>query len=374
MVTKTYSASDLTKMQEMGSAWIFRRVLNDNQRYSSPEDIVKDEKYGDLLKIYPAINNEWLKTFYAQQKTMFREFSPSKFTEFTRDGGFMDFITDLVRTKFKISKKDSWNPADIWCVQNEQKVISDIKKIIENGKASSLLELNALMRTLYKERRLVGISLKLISGKEAKYEEVNINEEDFPDKKNYNFNILSMKCPLNLKNGTQFATQDTRIIVDGGGVKYDFQIKANSTSGYNNLKFEPTSSAGTKARLGKTPLDLLAKLLTSYGLPFKNSHREYPMTGAEFADKTSLQYAKKMYDTISKANVDTGVKNAAEFILNMQKVFTVEPHTANSKLMQLNFLYNISAMKKEERDNLLTDMCFLAQKKGSQFGPFGKLY
>lgn len=373
-MAKSYSAAELTRMQELGSAWIFRRVLNDNQRYNTPDDIVKDKKYSELVKIYPAINAEWLKAFYAQQKTMFKEFSSSKFTEFTRDGGFMDYITELARVKFKIAKKDSWNPADIWCVQNEQKVIADIKKTIEDGKASSLLELNALMRTMYKQRRLVGVSLKLISGKEAKYEEVNINEDDFPDKKNYNFNISSMKCPLNLKNGTQFATQDTRIIVDGDGVKYDFQIKANSTSDYNNLKFEPTSSAGTKARLGKTPLDLLAKLLKDYKLPFKNSHKEYPMTSAEFNDKTSLQYATKVYNSIAAAKVDTGVKNAGEFITNMQKVFTLEPHTANSKLMQLNFLYNICEMKKEERDNLLTDMCFLAQKKGSQFGPFGKLY
>jgi hypothetical protein len=118
----------------------------------------------------------------------------------------------------------------------------------------------------------------------------------------------------------------------------------------------------------------LAKLLKDYKLPFKNSHKEYPMTGAEFNDKTSIEYAKKVYNSIAAAKVDTGVKNADEFVLNMQKVFTLEPHTANSKLMQLNFLYNISEMKKEERDNLLTDMCFLAQKKGRQFGPFGKLY
>ena len=98
------------------------------------------------------------------------------------------------------------------------------------------------------------------------------------------------------------------------------------------------------------------------------------MTGEEFNDKTSIEYAKKAYKAIASAKVDTGVKNAEEFVSNMQKVFTVEPHTANSKLMQLNFLYNICEMKKEERDNLLTDMCFLAQKKGRQFGPFGKLY
>jgi hypothetical protein len=98
-MAKSYSAAELTRMQELGSAWIFRRVLNDNQRYNSPEDIVKDKKYKELVAIYPAINAEWLKAFYAQQKTMFKEFASSKFTEFNRDGGFMDFITDLVRTK-----------------------------------------------------------------------------------------------------------------------------------------------------------------------------------------------------------------------------------------------------------------------------------
>jgi hypothetical protein len=370
----SYSAAELTRMQELGSAWIFRRVLNDNQRYNSPEDIAKDKKYNELVKIYPAINAAWLKAFYAQQKTMLKEFSNSKFTEFNREGGFMDYITNLVRQKYKISKKDSWDPADIWCIQNENKVISDIKRIIEGGKGSNILELNAMMCTLYKERRLVGVSLKLISGKEAKFEEVNINEADFPDKKNYNFNISSVKCPLTLKEGAKFATQDTRVIVDGGGTKYDFQIKANSTSGYNNLKFEPTAQGAAAARLGKTPLDLLAKLLKEYKVPFENNHKKYPMTLEQFNDKTSIDYAKKAFAGVQKLGAQTGLNNEKEFIENFQKVFTFEPHTANSKLMQLNFLYNISSMGKEDRDSLLTDMCFLAQKKGRQFGPFGKLY
>ena len=78
-MAKSYSAAELTRMQELGSAWIFRRVLNDNQTYNSPDDIIKDKKYVELVKIYPAINAEWLKAFHAQQKTMFKEFSASKF-------------------------------------------------------------------------------------------------------------------------------------------------------------------------------------------------------------------------------------------------------------------------------------------------------
>jgi hypothetical protein len=104
-MAKSYSAAELTRMQELGSAWIFRRVLNDNQTYNTPEDIIKDRKYSELVKIYPAINAEWLKAFHAQQKTMFKEFAPSKFTEFTRDGGFMDYITEMVRQNLKLLKK-----------------------------------------------------------------------------------------------------------------------------------------------------------------------------------------------------------------------------------------------------------------------------
>ena len=33
----------------------------------------------------------------------------------------MKFISDLCREKFDISKKDTWNPADIWCIKDEKK-------------------------------------------------------------------------------------------------------------------------------------------------------------------------------------------------------------------------------------------------------------
>ena len=379
-MAKTYSAAELTKMQELGSAWIFRRALNDNVNYRSSEDIVKDRKYSELVKLYPAINKQWIDNYYAQQKRILQEFKGNQFTEFTRDGGFMDFITKLVAQKFKIAKKDSWNPADIWCVKNEAKVIKDIEKIMGGNEGmGSIAELNAMMRTLYKQRVLVGISLKLISGKEAKYEEVNIDESLFPDVKNYNFNVSSIKCPLGLKEGTKFETQDTRVVVDAmeNGKKqfFDFQIKPNTTSELANLKFEPTASGASKARLGKTPLDKLAKLLKTYKVDFVNSYKNYPTTLSEFNAKTSIDYAKKAFNHIKSKGVDVGtVKSGEELIKNMQKVFTLEPHIATSKLMQLNFLYAVTSLPKEKMDNLFTDMSFLAQKKGREFGPFGKLY
>ena len=49
-------------------------------------------------------------------------------------------------------------------------------------------------------------------------------------------------------------------------------------------------------------------------------------------------------------------------------------HIANSKLMQLTFVSEISKLSKKDMDKLITDMLFLAQKKGEGFGPFGKIY
>lgn len=378
-MAKTYSAAELTKMQELGSAWIFRRALNDNVKYNSPDDIRKDKKFSELVKIYPAINDSWIKAYYAQQKRILQEFAGTKFTEFTRDGGFMDFITKLVAQKFKIPKKDSWDPADIWCVQNETKVISEVKNAMNKEGMASIVELNAVMRTLYKERKLVGISLKLISGKEAKYEEVNLDESLFPDVKNYNFDVSSMKCFFGLKNGVYFETQDCRVVVDviedDKPQKIDFQIKPNTTSELANLKFEPTMKGAAAARLGKTPLDKLATLLQKYNVDFINSYKKYPKTSQEFNDPTSIKYAKQAFDHIKTKGVDVGnCRTSDEMVKNFQVVFTKDPHIATSKLMQLNFLYHVTSLPKEKMDDLFTDMTFLAQKKGREFGPFGKLY
>ena len=104
-MAKSYSAAELTRMQELGSAWIFRRVLNDNVKYRSSEDIIKDKEFSELVKLYPAINKQWIDNYFSQQKKILQEFSGTQFTEFTREGGFMDFITELVRTKFKLLKK-----------------------------------------------------------------------------------------------------------------------------------------------------------------------------------------------------------------------------------------------------------------------------
>ena len=49
-----------------------------------------------------------------------------------------------------------------------------------------------------------------------------------------------------------------------------------------------------------------------------------------------------------------------------------------AKLMGLDFFYQVSKLDQKKRNEFITDMIFLAQKKAfgkrPDFGPFGKIY
>lgn len=374
---KPSGASDAksTAMQEKASMWIIRRALSDNIRYTKWKDVVTDPKYREIVALYPAIedNTEWQDGFIAQHKKMLQVAAARKYKEFkhySRDEGFMDFIAKLIKQKFGISQKDTWNPADIWMVENQNKIESELEKAVK-GKAATITELNAVMRKQFQDGRLIGVSLKKVSGKTARWEEVNVDEVIFTDGDNFVFEFDMAKITLDLKDTGGFSTTDARIIVKEGATKYDFQLRQNSP-GMSNLKFEPTASGARAARLGKVPQDMLRPLLKEYNINFVNRWQEFPQTAKEYT-KHKAKYMK-MFANI-KSKVTTNQKSQAGFHTAMLSSFANDKMgIATSKLMQLTFLDLVMRLSKKKREEMLTDMTFLAMKKGPKFGPFGKLY
>ena len=280
----TISAAEFTAMQENATALILKRAFEDNVSFNSVDAIVKDKitKAG-LKKIFTkggksifsydspvdikSPEGEWLESFYQQQKKMLKEYSAPGWTVFNRDGGFMDFITGLIRKKFGVSKKDTWNPADIWLIQKKQVFRDKITEQLKGDSATqTITELNVIMRKMFKDKEVVGISLKKISGKVAQYNEINVNEEFFKklEKRNgeYSYNYHSAMITLGWDKTNGFETNDGAIwISDNDGKKnYKFQLRPNQTSKFSNLKFEPKSIGGA-AFLGKAPLDLIQILV-----------------------------------------------------------------------------------------------------------------
>ena len=414
--TNSLKEAEATRLQELGSAYIFDLAINQNKVYGNWKDIkTKDggEAYEGLKRIWwenyriPDVEDEWIQNFYKQHKALLPKVGNSKFDDVNREGGFMDFITDFVLDEFGHllgGKKDSWNPADIWLIKNEASVIQQIKREVGGtGNSASkaiasvqLKQLNQIFRQLYKQNIVMGISLKKVTGTRAKYVTVNISQKfmnkvgKISELGSYTVGKGSEKpqCKLDTKDdngGKTFETQDTRLFVDARGTLYNFQIKQNSTSSslkYDNLKFEPTAKGAGAARIGKAPVHMVMALLKAHGIDFKNNHndKEYPRSYDGQADgftTKSLGYEEKYKQKLERISkhVTLGV-DVDQAVQNLKLIFMSEnaPDTANSKCMQITFLDEFFKKDEKTRNQIGTDMVFLASKIGARFGPHGKIY
>ena len=231
--SKDLPDSTLTRMQELGSAWVFKRAIQDNAVWSSWEQIKEDnDTYDEIKKIWKTVGNvdwddaaddPWMESFYKQQEELLDKIGQPKFTEFTRDGSqdgspyrlpdskrsgptFMEWIEEYLKDEFKIGNKDNWNPADIWLIEDEEKykkqIIDEIsKKKKVNGMGAmkaNLAQLNEIFRRLFISKKIMGISLKKI-GKTATYVEVNVTEKYFKKLESTTMKLVGVRCYLGTK-------------------------------------------------------------------------------------------------------------------------------------------------------------------------------
>ena len=382
------NANPSADQQEKASVWIFNKVVRNTDRskvYTTVDGIKNDKDYGELKKIFGGdIPYDWLQSYLKQQEKIFDVYASPEWNvfEYRGSGTFRNFIEDKVKS-LGITKIADWSPVDIWLVKDKQKVENEINQHIgKNGTTSgqTIDQLNDMLREMFKEKRVVGISLKKVSGKKAVFEEVNVrigNQKILKKaKKQYTTSKSNtkLKLDLSLKKGGQIALgiEDLSIVL---GTKYRFQIKSNSgSSRFSNLKFEG-SIPGSSARGGKAQVDKVIDLLKSNGLDFDNKYQNYPKNLEEFK-KSKDEYAL-MFEKI-KTLCTTNIRTKDDFILTFESLFSSSKqniHLANSKLMQLDFIYQVLTLKPNQKyEEFWTDMFWLSIRKGPKFGPHGKLY
>ena len=434
--SKDVSAATLTQMQELGSAWVFKRAIQDNITFNSPNDIVNDkDTYKELVKIWKTVgkvdwddevDGEWIVNFYKQQSTLLKKIGKPTFTEFCRSGDyvlpgskkgetFMEWVSALVKEEFQISQKDNWNPADIWLIQNEAKWKKEIKKAYDNRNVrkkrtieAELAKFNAIFRGLFRSRQIVGISLKKISGKTAQWKEVNVTEKFFKKLEATHMTLTEAKCLLGTKRinpdtakkdiargkfrglpDAATLTQDTVLLItDPGlagepGAKYKVQIKANDSTKFSNLKWEPTITSATGARLGKATVELVLDLMKSYNILryYEPDNKKYPRNKTEFGEVED-DYRDIIEELVSDRFIDVGPIGSGQVavetaIINLKETFDQnrsQPWVAVSKLQQLRFLYALMTLSERDRNDFCTSLIFTAEKSGRRYGPYGKLY
>ena len=405
------------------------------QKLDIAYNILLDKKIDELRKIFGGnLDDTWIKSYYYQTKALLKKYSAKNFKELEIDRdspeGFMQFISKLV-TPLGIAKKDAWDPADIWIEdkskmpRNPTEVLSKIVQFAPKEKPTDrklqlikLQQLNALLRDFYRKEKIIGVSLKK-AGKNAEYIDVNVGineaaiESEFSKIESLICEIKSIKCPLSVKpmkdvygkdfsdkskkmkdllakkvdpiystNYPQdpycFSTQDTTIEIfdKQSQTTYFLTVKATQTSEYSNLKYEPTEKGKGSAKLGKAPVDMVAEIISKYNLSFDNNNRKYPL----MYDKSKIQ--AKIVDLKTASNkagltgqqLYTGITTPTEFDTNLQYCYLCDPVTAQSKLMQIDFLVAILSLNAQQLSKLVTDIVYIAKKEGRAFGPFGKVY
>ena len=429
-------AATMTRMQELGSAWVFKRAIQDNVSFNSANDIVNDkETYNELVKIWKTVgkvdwddvvDGEWVVNFYKQQKVLLKKIGKPAFTEFCRDGGapggnyilpgsrsgetFMEWVSDLVKEEFQIGQKDNWNPADIWLIQNEMKWRKQITKSFNQKRdpsasvESELAKLNAIFRALFRSKQIMGISLKKVGSGPAQFKEVNVSGRFFKNLKATVMTFEKAKCLLGTKKidpakakkdiergkrrgapGAATLLQDTVLtindpgIVSGSKVTYTVQIKANDSTKFSNLKWEPTIVGRGAARLGKATVELVLDLMRVYGILklYEPDNKKYPRNKTEFA-KVENDYKMMLDEIINDRFVDVGSGvDSTTAIINIKEAFDVyrgQPWVAVSKLQQIQFLYALLTLPEKKRNDFCTSLIFTAEKAGKRYGPYGKIY
>ncbi|MBC8442937.1 MAG: hypothetical protein H8D80_01970 [Proteobacteria bacterium] len=419
---KKVSATEKTVMQETASLLFIQKALNGggvgkvfrNWAGEGPDCVTADKKfYKKLKEVYPMIddNTDWQHSFMAQGRKMLTVAAAAGWSEmeFDRDSpnGFMKFIEKLIVNKFKISKPDAWNPADIWMIKDEKVVRGKIEKALENIHPTSAFDqigiLNEIMKAEFIAGRIIGVSLKLVTKPKqgAMWKVYNVSHPAFArhtQKRDYVVSLgpvggqlksnIFLALNFNTDGKPPFATQELKFWLYNGSKKsYEYVVKGvSSVKAPCNLKFEPKDVARSKAFMGKSPVPQVRKLMIDYGIGgdktdrlkgFDNNHTSYPKDLNSFLNapkKEGTNIYAYMWTKI-KNKVTTNINSEEEFMNNMTLQFASMAPFAQQKLMELNFIYVIlEKLTKAKRNQMLTDMLAYAEKFGDIYGPFGKLY
>lgn len=367
------STPTTTKMQETASLFSIQRGIEDNGYTDFRTFILKFRD--DLLKIYPDMNEDWERTFFQQQLKIYRKVGNTKYKHYSRDDGFMKFITDLVRIDYGISRKDTWNPADVWLVSEYGTVKRELQRIIRDNE-TSLQEFNAILRKMFHDRKIVGISLKLMSRDQAQWELVNLEDSDVFDNDEYQFLYKSADLSMKTKTGkAEFENADSKIFIGSRTTTVKLQIRRTETR-FSNLSIEGTDLSTPTARLGNAPIDMVTRLFRSANLEGQRwrSWKNYPSTAEEYENQRKI-HEDRFKKLMNTKKVDFGVPSVQKFSENILKVFEDgDASIANTKLNQLDLLNEIFKLKGDKLDNFLTSLTYFCQKKGKVFGPFAKVF
>ena len=184
------------RISEPATMMVLNAVLKSKKVFKSEEDIFVDDVYKELEELFSNQFghklDEWIYTFYQQNKLFFANYSKSTWADFKHNQykGQRDpqvFFKEHLKTLekapgIKAGTYEQWNPADLYAVKRseESSLEKEITEASKSPNANTLMKLNAHIVKLMEKKELVGISLKKVNfGDNA---EIHLYNVDLSDK------------------------------------------------------------------------------------------------------------------------------------------------------------------------------------------------
>ncbi len=376
-----------TPIQEEGSTIIFNQVLDGNKDFKDEESILADDDTRKLLETcfkqkggWISRLEDWTWTYWQQQSELFKKYQNPDWSPFVYGKDNQDFVTfftglikEVKTNGVSVGSYPTWNPSDVWAAYKVDKVKEEIEDAMKEG--NTLGELNGTLIRLFKEEKLVGISLKkVLYGQDANLKLVNIDTATMRLGEVDAYGMSQIKLQI----GAIFEGETvTTYIKFGTDNAFAININSPSKTKGSNLTFNTHIKKTPAAQGGQAPVAEVEKLLKakSSKATYVNNWQDFPLecdnkqkTG--FWDKTD-EWEKK-YNVVSTfyQGPSPTYEKWKEFITKLYadgKTFI-----AVSKLMHLSFFYD--AIDNFGRNpEFWTDLLYAGMKVGKRYAPHAKI-
>ena len=342
-------------------------------------ETAKDTKQS-IFEKNPDAFSDWYNTFQLTKPAVVKIVGSLTNYEIIHDAtdksDFTSTIDKFVK-KANLSKKDSWNPADIFVINKSKRksVTDDLKKIVNTYDVSEGLVnmFNDKIYKLYEKKIMYPISLKQITAEKA-----NIDKNNIPGTvKVANFNIEIAKFNCNLTSEGKeiglftFNNTDTR-------KQINMQVRGFPHS-YGVAQTEITSDGTpTGGRLGKVSTKVVDNIMGLYNDARINSIRYFgtPKPFSDF-DENKCKEVYGMYETVIKESKVKNEKNISykEF-KKLIEVAKSKRSIAENMVMKIQGLKIMHFFVKNKKDlsTIMNKMINGAKKINPNNGFFIKIY
>lgn len=333
-----------------------------------------------LKEVYENADEDWVMTFEAQAKLM-KSYLKGKGYEWSRDEGIMPFVESVAKNKCGVATKDSWNPADIYCVRKTKKAQVQ-KKITQIGNLKlepreRLDALNDYMRDAFKKKDLIGISLKKLKKGKATSEETNVVKKGTIKDISIVKNSISLDLDL-MKNG-EFKNGEMSFKLDIKGTIVNVQIRAFSGGVRESTQMDMTG-VGAAAKLGKvSSRESIDPFLSVHALS-RRMGTDLPKVG-EWSKSDIKKYVDEWNSIksfkIGGQSINWGKNDWSKTLPNaiqLEKDIDRTASQLSSKLQCFQWVKIFNTIdKKKKLPEFLTTLYYGAKKEYSSAGPFLKI-